>query len=114
MTIHVMLGNPAPLDRGSLSRVPAVTYVTVPDGWDGVDTVVATPQDAVDAITAPAQGGLVGGVWDNHSVATEPDWVWSDDEETERLLAEHFECARGIPPDVEDRYYTTTPPGVHP
>lgn len=114
MAIHVMLGNPAPLDRGVPTRVPAVTYVSVPDSWDGTDTVAATPHEVLTAISTPAQGGLVGGLWDNHSVADGPEWVWSDDEETERLLSEHYECARGIPEDVEDRYYTTTPPGVQP
>ena len=111
-----MLGNPAPMDRGLPLSHPSVTYVSVPDSWDGIDTTIAaTPEEVVTAITAPSIGGITGGLWETHTQrGAVPDWVWSDDEETERLLAEHYECPRGIPADVEDRYYTTTPPGVQP
>lgn len=116
MGIHVMLGNPAPMDRGLPLPHPSVTYVNTPDSWDGQEaTVKATPDEVVVAITAPSIGGITGGLWETHTVrGAVPDWVWSDDDETERLLSEHYQCARGIPDDVEERYYTTTPPGVLP
>jgi hypothetical protein len=58
-------------------------------------------------------------------VAVSPDHVDPTDEEAvavagvaaqalEMLLSSHFDCARGVPEDVEMHYYTTTPPGVLP
>lgn len=103
MAIQVQLGNSEPTGVD----VPAVTYVSVPDAD-------ITPAEVVTIISATSQGGLTGGVWQSHSTATGPDWVWSDDPAVEEALATHYGCKRGLPPDAEERYFTTTPPGVQP
>jgi hypothetical protein len=99
----VQLGNSEPTGVD----VPAVTTVTIPDP----DATVA---DILTSITAVSQGGLTGGVWQAHSTALKPDWVWSNDPEVEEAIAKHYGCARGVPHDVEEKYFTSTPPGVIP
>ena len=99
----VQLGNSEPTGVD----VPTVTTVTIPDPD-------ATVDDIVTSIAAVSQGGLTGGVWQSHSTALKPDWVWSDKPEVEEAIAHYYDCPRGIPADVEERYFTSTPPGVKP
>ena len=87
--------------------VPAVTTVSIPDPD-------ASVEDIVTSIAAQSQGGLTGGVWQSHSTALKPDWVWSDNPEVEKAIADRYGCARGVPDDVEEKYFTSTPPGVIP
>lgn len=98
--MHVKLGNHAPLDRDTQLEGWAVTDVSIPDNY--------TLLEAVSAVTA------ADGVWKHHSADEAPAWVWSDNESLQTLLAESFKCEVGVPADVEDKYYTSTPPGVHP
>jgi hypothetical protein len=108
MALHVQLGNSEPTGVD----VPAVTYITVPDADPGSEDFDVA--DVITAISAVSQGGLTGGIWQSHSTATKPDWVWCDDSRVERAIAEHYGIAQGLPRDVEQKYFTTTPPGVVP
>lgn len=48
------------------------------------------------------------GAWRAHAKSgTKPTWVWSNDAEVQRLVAEYFECPQGRPDDVEATHYTS-------
>lgn len=101
MATHVQLGNSEPTGLD----VPNVCYVSNFDED-------ATPDEIVTSIAAVSQGGVVGGIWHSHSTATAPDWVWSNNPDVEEAVAAHYGCARGVPSDVEAKYYTHNgPPG---
>jgi len=121
---------------------PAVTYVYIPTGKDHFPeghhgyVQAVDPQVNGQAIRRHVEhaayelGGVThlpghepvlvivsaDGVWKNHSEpATTPEWVWSNNPETQRLVAEFFACPQGRPADVEMTHFTTAgPPGVSP
>lgn len=105
----VQLGNSEPTGVD----VPTVTTVTIPAPIGSGPGEVSVA-DVVTSIAAVSEGGITGGTWQAHSTAHAPDWVWSDNPDVEEAIAAHYGCARGVPSDVEQRYYTTTPPGVDP
>lgn len=106
MAIHVQLGNSEPTGVD----VPAVTSITIFDDEEGGPPLA----DVITSIAAVSQGGLTGGTWQAHSTAPKPDWVWSNNPEVENAIAQHYGIPRGVPADVEQRYFTSTPPGVIP
>lgn len=111
--MRVELGNHAPLDNGRALPHWSVTTVEIPVGVD--------QQEGFRAITD--RGDVGNGVWVSHSNDPAPAWVSvtngpsetaEDAEALEERLANHYQCERGVPEDVEERYYTLTPPGVYP
>lgn len=79
----VRLGNPAALDGGRVLEGPQVTEVTIPDNY--------TPAQAIATVTA------VDGVWRNHSGASAPVWVESDDDELAVAIGTYYGCPVGSP-----------------
>lgn len=61
-----------------------------------------------------------GGFWNEVSLpADDPTWVWSNNAELQKFLAEYYGCAEGRPADLEDTHYTqygasVFPPGAIP
>jgi len=74
----VRLGNPAALDGGRVLEGEQVTQAVLPDNW--------TSAQLFTAITAP------DGVWRNHSGATAPTWVESEDTALAVELSTHYGC----------------------
>jgi hypothetical protein len=57
-----------------------------------------------------------GGIWNNHTMmGGTPSWVWSDNEEEQRLVGDFYDIPQGRPDGIEDTHHTRTgPPGVIP
>lgn len=79
----VRLGNPAALDGGRVIEGQQVTEVTIPDGYTS-DQALATIRDG-------------DGVWRNHSGASAPTWVESDDPDLAEAISTHYGCPVGRP-----------------
>lgn len=124
--IHVEFGNHRPhtiVDGRAepLQRVfPVVTYVNIPDeaythtaGLSGRDLLLKLAQGQHTPEHEIFENLLHrDGQWAAHS-SEPPSWVWSDDEDLERLLSEAYGCPRGRPSDVEETHHTLSgPPGV--
>lgn len=140
--MRVELGNPTPHHKGSINAEtgarqfeplpgPAVTHVDIPDDYTfnpdvNVDELVR------EMFRAQQTGGVTSrpddevllvflhwdGFWTHHGKdmpswvsVTGPDAVKNDG--LERVLADYYGCARGVPDDVEATHYTRSgPPGV--
>jgi hypothetical protein len=79
----VSFGNPAGLDGGRQIDGESVTTATLPDSW-------STGQ-RFRGVTA------VDGIWRNHSGASAPTWIESDDPDLADALSEHYGCPVGRP-----------------
>ncbi len=146
--MQVELGNASPLlPQGETRDAPCVTYVTIPDDPDNFESedhhayqqVVDPTFTGADLerhladtlLNAEGITHLPGhepvlcvahpfGVWRAHAQPkTKPTWVWSDNAEVQRILAEFYGCPEGRPADVEDTHYTfhdnyTFAPGERP
>lgn len=77
----VHLGNPAGLDAGRVMPGHRVTSSVLPDDW--------SPDQRFNAVTA------LDGIWRNHSGASAPTWVESDDIELAMRLSAHYGCPLG-------------------
>ena len=129
----VEFGNTQPkMADGNLADLggPAVTYLSIPDEYtfeaDAIDVGefrarLASSLLQRDGITnlPDHEAALVAthpsGVWQRHSGAEGPSWVWSDDEAFQGFLAAYYGCAAGRPDDVEETHFTYAgPPGVFP
>lgn len=86
-TIH--MGNPAALDRGEPMEGERVTTAVIPEDY--------TATEALSAITAG------DGVWANHSAASGPVWVESDDEDLAVAVSKYYGCPVGRPDAEENR-----------
>lgn len=79
----VRLGNPAALDGGRVMEGHQITEATLPDSW--------TSEQWLNSVTS------LDGVWRNHSGASAPSWVESDDDDLAEALSTHYGCPVGRP-----------------
>ena len=79
----VILGNPAALDGGRVLDGKQITTVNIPTDY--------TPAECLATI---ADGD---GVWRNHSGASAPEWVESDDPDLAEAISAHYGCPIGRP-----------------
>lgn len=79
----VRLGNPAALDAGRVIEGQQVTEVNIPDEYTS-DQALAAIRDG-------------DGVWRNHSGASAPTWVESDDPDVAEAISTHYGCLVGRP-----------------
>lgn len=77
------LGNPAALDAGRQMDGPQITEGHIADDRN--------PVQRFNTITA------LDGIWRNHSGASAPTWVESDDPDLADALSEHYGCPVGRP-----------------
>lgn len=77
----VRLGNPAGLDGGRQIAGDTVTTAVLPDNW------------SADQCFAGITAG--DGVWRNHSGASAPTWVESDDADLAEAISSHYGCPVG-------------------
>lgn len=79
----VRLGNPAGLDAGKQIEGVTETDAQLPEHWDSTRLF--------NSVTA------ADGIWKNHSGASAPSWVESDDKDLEQALSRHYGCPVGRP-----------------
>lgn len=142
--MQVLLGNADPtLPAGETRDAPCVTYINIPSGAEHYPeghhgyVQVVDPEFTGDHLRAHLADALLDadgrvthlpghepvlavaspfGHWrQNAKIGTKPLWVWSDDDEVERILSEYWKCPRGVPGDVEATHHTLGgAPGLFP
>ena len=111
LPIHVIAGRPEELPG------PSVVYAQLFDEAYSFDRTMSglEVREALTRRGDIANNELMvnmlsaGGWWNSRSLCN-PDWVWSNDVDFQRIVAEYFHCKEGRPEDVEDVYWTNSGP----